>query len=65
MLVKLFEDILHKLIFREFAGNVILFQTKVFGKNIKETTVARYFMKVTVRSSFTRLKLIRRINGIH
>ena len=44
--------------------NVILFQTKVFGRNIKETTttLARYFIKVTVRPSFTRFRVTRRIN---
>ena len=35
--------------------NVILFQIKVFGKSIKETTVVRYFIKVTVRLSFALL----------
>ena len=38
---------------------------KVFGRNIKETKVARYFIKVTARPSFTRLGVIRRINRIH
>ena len=46
-------------------GNVILFQIKVFDRNIQETTLPRYFKKVTVRSSFTRSRVIRRINGIH
>ena len=36
------------------ASNAILFQIKVFGKNIKETTLANYFTKVTARPSFTR-----------
>ena len=39
--------------FSEFdAGNVILFQIKVFGRNIKETTLAKYFLKLTVWPSF-------------
>ena len=33
------------------AGNVILFQIKVFCRNIKETTLARHFIKVTARPS--------------
>ena len=40
------------------AKNVILFQIKVFGRNIKETTLARYFIKGTVRLSFTQLNVI-------
>ena len=47
------------------ARDVILFQIKTFGRNMKETTLARYYIKVTTRSSFTRLRVIRRINGIH
>ena len=39
------------------AGNLILFQIKVFVKTIKETTLAMYFIKVTARPSFTRLKV--------
>ena len=42
--------------------NVALFQTKVFGRNIKETTLARYFIKVTVRPSFTRSRVTMQIN---
>ena len=46
--------------FSEFdAGNVILFQIKVFGRNMKETTLARFFKKVTARTSFTQLGYIR------
>ena len=33
--------------------NVILFQIKVFGRNIKEATVARFFIKVTALPIFT------------
>ena len=46
--------------FSEFdTGSIILFQIKVFARNIKETTLARYFIKVNARHSFTRLKVIR------
>ena len=52
--------------FNEFdSRNVILFQIKVFGSNIKETTLARYFIKVAARPSFTRLRLIRQVNKIY
>ena len=47
------------------AGNVILFQIKVFGTNIKKTALARYFIKVTARPSFTRLCVITQIKRIH
>ena len=40
-------------------GNVILFQIKVFGRNIEESMLARYFKKVTKRPSFTRLRVIK------
>ena len=30
-----------------YAGNVILFQIKVNTRNIKQTALARYFIKVT------------------
>ena len=36
-------------------GNMILFQIKVFVRNIKETTLAKYFIKVTARPSLKRL----------
>ena len=46
--------------FNEFyAGNVILFEIKVNVRNIKETTLARYVIKVTARPSYTRLRLIK------
>ena len=32
---------------------------KDFGKNIKETTLASYFTKVTARPGFTRLRVIK------
>ena len=41
------------------AGNIILFQIKVFRRNIEEIMLARYFIKVTARSSFARLIVIR------
>ena len=44
------------------AGNVILLKIKVFGRNIKETSPARYFLKVTARPSFARLRVIRQTN---
>ena len=41
--------------FREFdARNTILLQIKVSGGKIKETTQARYLIKVIPRPSFTR-----------
>ena len=38
---------------------------KVFGRNIKEFTLARYFIKVTGRPSFTRLRVINTITRVH
>ena len=52
--------------FRKFDdGNVILFQIKVFVRIVKETKLARHFIKVTVCPSFTQLRVIRQINEIH
>ena len=73
ILVNFFVDILHRLIYHHLparfseldAGNVVLLQIKVFGRNIKETGLTRYFMKVTVRPSFTQLRAIRQINRVH
>ena len=45
-------------------GNVILFSIKVSNKNIKETTLARYFIKVTECPSFTRIGVISQINRV-
>ena len=45
--------------------SVILFQINVFGGNIKETTLARCFIKVTVHPSLVRLRAIRRIKRVH
>ena len=53
--------------FSEFdAKNVILFQVKVYGRNIKGTNLAKNFIKVTLKfhKSFTRLRVIRQKNGI-
>ena len=47
------------------ARNVILFQFKVFDRNIKETMLARYFIKVTARPSFMRLRVIKRTNRVY
>ena len=41
------------------------FQIKVFGKDVKGTTPAINLMKITVRSSFVPLIIIRQINRIH
>ena len=48
-----------------YAGNVILFQIKANAKNIKETTLAKYYIKVTPRPSFTQLRVIKWINKVH
>ena len=45
--------------------NVIFFQIEVFYRNIKKTTLARYFIKLTARPNFTQLKNIRPINRVH
>ena len=44
------------------AGKSISFHIKVFGRNIKETTQARYSVKVTAHSSFTCLRITRERN---
>ena len=46
-------------------GNMVLFQIKVFGRNIKETALARYFIKVTAHPSFKRLRVIRQRDRVH
>ena len=52
--------------FSEFNGrNAILFHNEVFGKQMKETTLVAYFIKVTTRPSLTRLRIIREINRVH
>ena len=43
---------------------MILFEIKVFGRNIKETTVARYLIKVTAHPSFEQLRVIRRVHRV-
>ena len=45
--------------------NMILFQMKGFGRNINETTLARYFIKVTARPSFKQLRVIRQRDRVH
>ena len=45
--------------------NVVSSQIKVSGRNIKETTLAKYFIKVTASLSFTRLRITREINTVH
>ena len=42
-----------------YGGDVVLFQIKVNARNIKETSLARHFIKVTARPSFTRLRDIK------
>ena len=37
---------------------MILFQIRVFGRNIEETTQARYFIKATAHRSFMRIEFI-------
>ena len=58
MLVNFYVDTFHRLIYHQLckrdATNVILFQIKVSARNIKESTLRRYFIKVTARPSFTR-----------
>ena len=66
MLVIFCVDTLQRLIYTKFyGGNVILFQIEDFARNIKEATLAKYFIKVTARPSFTRLRVIRRINRVN
>ena len=48
-----------------YAMNVILFQIKVNTRNIKETKLARCFIKVTASPNFTRLRVIKPINRVH
>ena len=50
------KPIQYQLIFSKFdIRNMILFQIKAFSRIIKETTLVRYFIKVTVRLRFTLL----------
>ena len=41
-----------------YAGDLILFEIIANARNIKETTLAMYFIKVTMRPSFTGLRVI-------
>ena len=43
---------------------MILFQFKVFGRNIVEAVLARYFIKVILQPSFAQLRVIRRMNSL-
>ena len=43
----------------------MLFQIKVFARNIIEATLARYFIKATARPKLARFRVIRRINKVH
>ena len=60
ILIIFFVDTVHLTLFstscarfsKFYARNVILFQIKVNTRNIKETTLARYFIKVTAHPSF-------------
>ena len=45
--------------------NVILFQIKIFDRNVKETPLVGCFIKVTTRLSFTQSRVIRRKNRVH
>ena len=72
ILIISFADTAHKLIYHQlskiqqiYAMNVILFQIKVNATNIKESTLTRYFIKVTARPSFTQLRVIKRIDRVH
>ena len=61
ILVIFFVGTVHRLIYHQlcnafYAGNVVLFQIKVNARNIKKATLARYFIKVTARPSFTPLR---------
>ena len=47
-----------------YAVNILL-QIRGNARGIKETTLARYFIKVTARPSFTQLRVIKRINIVH
>ena len=64
ILVIFLEDTHHRLIFHQ-VGKLILFQTKDFAKNIKETTLAKYFIKITARPSFRQLRVMRQINRVY
>ena len=45
-------------------GTSFYFKIKVFSRDNKETTLVRYFIKVTARPRFTQLRVIRRINKV-
>ena len=43
----------------------LFFQMKYFGGKINGTTLAKYLIKTTVRSSFMRLRITGEINRTH
>ena len=72
MLLNFFGDTLHQFIFLSALQNSAnlmlecdLFQIKVLGKYTEETKLTRYFKKVTAHPSFTRLRVIKRIDRVH
>ena len=69
---KFFGYTLRKLIYYQlckipwiWSWNAILFQIKVSDRKFKGITLASYFIKVTARPSFRRLRVIIRINRVH
>ena len=67
-----FEGALHSLIYHQlrkvqviWRQKRILYKIKAFGRNIKKTTLARYFIKIASRPSFMRFRVVRRINRVH
>lgn len=46
-------------------GKIILFQIKTVAGKIDWSTLAAYFIKLTGRSSFIQLRIIKQINKIH
>lgn len=47
------------------AGNTTVLQIKVFGKKIKENTLALCLTEITARSSFRPLRMIWKLNRAH
>ena len=68
-----FGDTFHKLIYHQLCKiqriwckkHFTAFQFKVLCRNIKETILARYLIKVTEHPSFTRLRVMNRMNRVH
>ena len=72
ILINFLVDTVHELIYHELCKTQqILCQERDFipnkgnTTNIKETTLARYFIKVTARPNLTRLRVIKPINRVH